>query len=156
MNSLITDSYLLSITRNPHISRVASRCAFAFLPPPGFIHAPLVAQTYSIGRSPAPFSMLRIRSTHISAGCTTPATCVVATGLYPDPRHNSPFPSSRDSVRHANASDWIFEGAAAKEESRLVFGTLTRDPGTLRPILPRNNDPARAPERSILNAQESL
>lgn len=30
MNSLITDSYLLSITRNPHISRAVSRRAFAF------------------------------------------------------------------------------------------------------------------------------
>lgn len=33
MNSLITDSYLLSITRNPHISRAASRRAFAFAAP---------------------------------------------------------------------------------------------------------------------------
>lgn len=92
MNSLIADSYLLSITRNPHISRAASHRAFAFAAPRIYSRSTRCANI-QYQTSPAPFSTLRIRSTHISAGCTTPATCVVATGLCPDPRH-SPLPPS--------------------------------------------------------------
>lgn len=153
MNSLITDSYLLSITRNPHISRVASRRAFAFAAPRIYSRSTRCANI-QYRTSLAPFSMLCIRSTHISAGCTTPATCVVAIGLCSDPSRHSLTP--RDFVYHANASDWIFEGWRQRRNptSSSYSGDRQGSQDVKAGSLPRTI--LGALERSILNARQSL
>lgn len=130
MNSLITDSYLLSITRNPHISRAASRRAFAFAAPRIYSRSTRCANI-QYQTSPAPFSMLRIRSTHIYLPVAQHPQLVWWLQDYVltlPSRHSPPSLHPCDPVRYANASDWIFEGAAAKEESHLVSETTTRVP----------------------------
>lgn len=73
---LITDSYLLSITHNPHISREASRRAFTFAAP--WIHsrsARCANTRYQTEPCRALLDENQPMRCSVSAGSTTPATC---------------------------------------------------------------------------------
>lgn len=157
MNSLITDSYLLSITRNPHISRAASRRAFAFAAPRIYSRSTRCANTVS-DEVPRP-SRYRVsgRCVYLPvAHNTRNLRWLQDYVLTPPPLLRPSRSHPRESIRHANASDWIFEGTETKTESHLGKGWTKDAPGTLRSLslspslsLCRETTWARARSRAV-------
>jgi len=124
MNSLITDSYLLSITRNPHISRATSCRAFAFA----------ALQIYSRSTRCANIQYRTIVS-HPSRHCVSGRRIYLSVAQHPQPMWwlqdyvltSLPVTVTLPpcgSIRHANVFDWIFEGAAWRRRNPTSYSPI--------------------------------